>query len=123
MVGFGKKTGNVTAPFIKLLFSVKRIWGIGCRRIEKPILEAVISRDELDYKNLDLYAILCRIAQLISLNKNGFDFLKNGNCNCSKCNGAGFIPQFAHYANGVCFDCGGTGIKSGILKEYIKKQC
>ena len=82
----------------------------------------MISRDELDYKNLDLYAILCRIAQLISLNKNGFDFLKNGNCNCSKCNGTGFIPQFAHYANGVCFDCGGTGIKSGILKEYIKNN-
>lgn len=79
-------------------------------------------REENDYKNLDLYAILCRIAGLISLNKNGFDFLKTGNCNCTKCNGKGFIPQFAHYANGVCFECGGTGIKSGILKEYIKQN-
>ena len=28
---------------------------------------------------------------------------------CPKCEGKGFIPQFDYYANGVCFDCGGTG--------------
>lgn len=28
---------------------------------------------------------------------------------CHKCNGTGFIPQFAWYADGVCFDCLGTG--------------
>lgn len=31
-------------------------------------------------------------------------------CTCRKCNGTGFIPAFAWYANGVCFDCGGIGI-------------
>jgi hypothetical protein len=28
---------------------------------------------------------------------------------CPKCEGKGFIPQFDYYANGVCFQCGGTG--------------
>lgn len=28
---------------------------------------------------------------------------------CAKCNGAGIIPQFSYYCNGICFDCGGTG--------------
>lgn len=28
---------------------------------------------------------------------------------CSKCQGTGYVPYHADYANGVCFDCGGTG--------------
>ena len=28
---------------------------------------------------------------------------------CAKCNGAGHIRGFSHYAAGVCFDCGGAG--------------
>jgi hypothetical protein len=28
---------------------------------------------------------------------------------CNKCNGAGQINAFRHYAGGVCFDCKGSG--------------
>lgn len=28
---------------------------------------------------------------------------------CGKCRGTGFIPQFAWYADGICFDCLGAG--------------
>lgn len=28
---------------------------------------------------------------------------------CSKCNGTGFLPEFAYYADGVCFECMGIG--------------
>lgn len=28
---------------------------------------------------------------------------------CSKCSGKGWINGFQHYADGVCFDCGGSG--------------
>jgi hypothetical protein len=28
---------------------------------------------------------------------------------CVKCSGTGYIQRFGHYAQGVCFDCGGTG--------------
>jgi hypothetical protein len=28
---------------------------------------------------------------------------------CPKCDGKGRIHAFGHYANGVCFECGGTG--------------
>lgn len=31
--------------------------------------------------------------------------------NCSKCSGKGIIPHFMYYAEGVCFDCGGSGLK------------
>ena len=34
---------------------------------------------------------------------------------CRKCNGTGFITQFAWYAEGVCFDCMGAGI-TGVLR-------
>lgn len=30
-------------------------------------------------------------------------------CTCGKCGGSGFLPQFAYYADGVCFDCLGIG--------------
>lgn len=30
-------------------------------------------------------------------------------CTCAKCNGTGFLPHFAHYAEGVCFSCLGVG--------------
>lgn len=30
-------------------------------------------------------------------------------CTCEKCGGNGFLPQFAYYADGVCFDCLGIG--------------
>ena len=29
--------------------------------------------------------------------------------NCGKCGGSGYIPYHANYANGVCFQCSGTG--------------
>jgi hypothetical protein len=29
---------------------------------------------------------------------------------CVKCGGTGRIRQFAHYADGICFDCAGTGV-------------
>lgn len=29
---------------------------------------------------------------------------------CSKCGGIGYIYKYKHYHNGICFDCGGTGV-------------
>lgn len=28
---------------------------------------------------------------------------------CSKCSGTGYVEEYEHYQNGICFDCGGTG--------------
>ena len=33
---------------------------------------------------------------------------------CAKCNGEGVIKAFYYYAQGVCFDCGGTGLQGGL---------
>lgn len=79
-----------------------------------------------DNSFLSVDDILCRVARLISLKKEGVDFMKaeifaaHGECSCSKCNGTGFLPCFAHYAEGVCFDCGGTGINRRILQSKIE---
>jgi hypothetical protein len=79
-----------------------------------------------DNSSLSVNDILCRVARLISLKKEGVDFMKaeifaaHGECSCSKCNGTGFLPCFAHYAEGVCFDCGGTGINRRILQSKIE---
>lgn len=32
---------------------------------------------------------------------------------CPKCNGSGFLSQYAGIANGVCFSCEGNGFKIG----------
>jgi hypothetical protein len=37
---------------------------------------------------------------------------------CAKCAGKGIIPGFEWYANGVCFDCYGTG-KTGSLNVAL----
>jgi hypothetical protein len=37
---------------------------------------------------------------------------------CSKCGGNGIITHFMHYAEGVCFDCGGSGLV--FNKDYKK---
>jgi hypothetical protein len=77
---------------------------------------------------LSIGDILIRISRLISINKEGVDFMQsqafaaNGKCSCNKCNGTGNIPAFAHYANGICFDCGGVGIDRNVLKSMINNS-
>ena len=41
-----------------------------------------------------------------------------GNLNvCERCGGSGYLPQYSHVENGICFKCGGEGV---ILKETFK---
>jgi len=46
--------------------------------------------------------------------KIGATYLEN--CDCSRCNGKGIIPQFHYYCSGICFDCYGSG------KNVVKKS-
>lgn len=120
---FWEKDGKRHRTIYKLTVFGKTYYGHWMPAFRKTNFGGgMVSRDEINYQHLDIYAILCRVATLISLNKDGFNFLKDGHCNCSKCNGTGFIPQFAHYANGVCFECGGSGIKNSVLRTYIKES-
>jgi hypothetical protein len=41
-------------------------------------------------------------------------------CTCPKCEGKGTIPAFAHYANGVCFDCLGIGIIGKLSVKNVQ---
>ena len=81
-----------------------------------------------DNSRLDLFEIMTRVARLISVLRERGDFMKaeafaaKGECSCSKCDGVGVIPAFAHYANGVCFDCGGMGINRSKLKAFIQES-
>ena len=36
---------------------------------------------------------------------------------CYKCTGTGYLPGFAHVAQGVCFDCKGTGKRPASSKN------
>jgi hypothetical protein len=78
-----------------------------------------------DNYTLSINDIQIRVAQLISVIRNGVDFFApkvfaaQGDCSCGKCNGKGVIPAFAYYANGICFDCGGSGIDRAVLKSFI----
>lgn len=90
------------------------------KKTERSFGESWLS--DIEYNSINLYDMLCKVANILNSNKNGFDFLKDGYCDCAKCSGKGVIPSFAHYANGVCFDCAGTGINSSILKNYISSN-
>ncbi len=67
----------------------------------------------LNQNGIDPYVILARVAKLIK-DPEVREQLKlhaTTPSPCGKCNGSGFIPQFAYYANGVCFDCMGLGVR------------
>lgn len=81
-----------------------------------------------DNSKIDVNEMQIRIAVLISTIRNGESFItprlfaEKGDCSCYKCNGRGIIQEFMHYANGICFDCGGTGIDRETLKMYIAEN-
>lgn len=38
---------------------------------------------------------------------------------CWKCSGFGYLPWYSHYANGVCFNCGGSGREKSTVTVQI----
>jgi hypothetical protein len=40
---------------------------------------------------------------------------------CWKCNGTGYLPQYAHYQNGVCFACLGNVINTTIFSNRLNQ--
>ena len=81
-----------------------------------------IIKEANDYIHFPIDGVLTKVARIISENRNGFDFMKNSDCECSKCNGRGIIPAFMHYCDGICFDCGGTGLDRNTLKMYVESN-
>ena len=77
---------------------------------------------------VDIDEMQRRIARLISVIRGNGDFMKSsvfakyGDCSCGKCSGNGIIPAFMWYANGICFDCGGSGVDRHTLKMYISQS-
>ncbi len=43
-------------------------------------------------------------------------------CKCHKCEGTGFLSQFAYYADGVCFDCMGCGITGKLVVKNVQNK-
>ena len=81
--------------------------------------------ESINHPSIEISEIQNRVARLISVIKNGEDFMSpkfmaaRGACSCAKCDGVGIIPQFAYYAEGICFDCGGSGINRSALRSLI----
>lgn len=42
---------------------------------------------------------------------------------CWKCNGTGYLPQYAYYENGVCFACLGNVINATIFSNRLNQIC
>ena len=59
-----------------------------------------------------------RELQYIRTDKNGTKIYHDWNC--PRCGGRGYIPHYAHVDAGVCFECGGSGLrqKAKVVKEY-----
>jgi len=81
--------------------------------------------DYYDHYKIDINDIQIRVAQLLTIIRAGNDFFEprlfasKGDYSCGKCNGNGVIPAFSYYANGICFDCGGSGYDRNTLKSFI----
>lgn len=58
--------------------------------------------------------------ELIKIDKNGTKYIHHV-YPCLKCNGSGLL-SWTDYANGVCFDCNGSGINEEIIKEYTPEH-
>ena len=43
-------------------------------------------------------------------------------CKCMKCDGAGVIPAFYYYADGVCFDCMGVGVYGKLIVQNVQDR-
>lgn len=41
---------------------------------------------------------------------------------CHKCEGTGFLPEFAWYADGVCFDCMGCGMTGVLIVNNVQDK-
>ena len=48
------------------------------------------------------------------------NLLIKGLCPCEKCGGSGYLSQYRHVENGVCFKCGGEGISLDDVHSNIK---
>ena len=74
---------------------------------------------------ISISEIQTRVARLLTIIREDKDFFapklfaSKGDCSCDKCHGIGIIPAFSYYANGICFDCGGSGINRDALKSFI----
>ena len=83
------------------------------------------STEYFDNSYISIEDIQNRVARLLTIIREDKDFIEpklfaaKGDCSCSKCNGLGIIPSFSYYANGICFDCGGSGINRDSLKSFI----
>lgn len=82
-----------------------------------------------DNFTISVSEIQSTVARLLSIINGDGDFMKSngifelkGECSCGKCNGLGIIPAFAYYAEGICFDCGGSGVDRKVLQAFINKQ-
>lgn len=90
--------------------------------------EKVENIECLNNTTISVEDIQLRVAQLLNIIRTGGDFFapkvfaKYGECSCKKCNGQGIIQAFMYYANGICFDCGGSGIDRNVLKSFIKNS-
>jgi hypothetical protein len=87
--------------------------------------EYATNTEYYDNTSISISDIQTRVAQLLTIIREDKDFFAptlfaaKGDCSCGKCNGVGIIPAFSYYANGICFDCGGSGINRGALKLFI----
>src|SRR5690606_7756797 len=40
---------------------------------------------------------------------------------CSRCGGAGYLPQYWYYEAGICFKCGGNVISNGVFEKILNR--
>ena len=59
-------------------------------------------------QNIERYSRMKNVS-LVKVDKNGTHIFAD--CTCRRCGGAGILPEYGHVDGGVCFECGGSGVK------------
>lgn len=123
---YDKTTRNFQICIPEKSFSLS----IEIHNLNIPILNVhhnkyILGREPWDYDNCDLMTLCSHCHKNIHDAEKIPVYSQSGNKlmsieTCSRCGGFGYIPQFSHVQDGICFDCWGEGSAISLLGDY---QC
>lgn len=105
-------------PHFKMVYSDKHY------HLEVHHTRYILNRLPWDYDNDDLITLCNHCHTEFHQNNKVPVYSENGLKDleykmCDKCNGIGYISQYLHIQEGICFQCGGEKYESALINRHI----
>jgi hypothetical protein len=82
----------------------------------------------IDNKGLVTLCNMCHVEThkknkipIYEINNNQFIEINKTNHHCYRCGGIGYLPQFNHVENGICFKCHGDSLDKSVFKPILNQ--